>query len=208
MNSNRIIQLSIKRLFDIIFAITGIIVALPLWVLIALAIIFEDGWPIFFTDERVGKNGVTYRHLKFRSMIKHAEKETGPVWSKPEDTRITKLGKLLRASAMDESPQLLNILKGDMSVVGPRPERVFFVEKFLKTVPHYADRHAMRPGLTGLAQVNGTHDTDVREKLQYDLEYIKIFNFFLDIRLVCISFIISFKGGWERFENKINTSRS
>ncbi|MEI8349379.1 MAG: sugar transferase [Candidatus Omnitrophota bacterium] len=207
MVQNRLIQLKIKRLFDVVFSITGIIIALPLWILIVFAIILEDGRPIFFTDERVGKDGKIYRHLKFRSMIKHAEKETGPVWSRPEDARVTKLGKILRASAMDESPQLLNILKGDMSVVGPRPERIFFVEKFIKTVPRYADRHAMRPGLTGLAQVNGKHDTDVEEKLKYDLEYIKKFNFLLDLKLICISFLISLRGGWERFEKKVNVSR-
>lgn len=202
---NKINQLRMKRFLDIAFASTVIIFALPLWILIIFAIILEDGMPVFFSDERVGKDGKVYKHFKFRSMIKHAEKETGPVWSRPKDDRITKLGKILRATAMDEFPQLVNILKGDMSIVGPRPERVFFVERFIKTVPGYAHRHEMRPGLTGLAQVHGKHDTDVNDKLKFDLEYIKQFRLSLDAQLICKSLLISFKGGWERFEKKTSS---
>lgn len=192
----------LKRCFDICFSLTGLLLSLPLWVIIPLFIYIEDGRPIFFIDERVGKNKKLYRHFKFRSMIKNAEGRTGPVWSEEKDGRIIKVGALLRATAMDELPQLWNILKGDMSVVGPRPERSFFVERFIKEIPGYEKRFSVKPGLTCLAQVYGKYDTPVEKKLEFDLEYIRKMNIFFDIKLIFLSFLISLKGGWSRFEKK------
>ena len=162
----------------------------------------EDCKPVFYTDMRVGKNRMQYRHLKFRSMKKNAEDKTGPVWSDSKDERVTATGKMLRATAMDELPQLVNILKGDMSFVGPRPERIFFVDKFLKEIPNYEKRFSIRPGLTGMAQVYGKYDTRPDEKLKWDLEYIEKMNFLLDLKLIFLSFLVTLRGGWMRFENR------
>jgi len=191
----------LKRIEDICFSLFCLAASLPLWFLIPLAIYLESGRPVFFSDFRVGRGRKIYRHFKFRSMIKDAESKTGPVWSGQEDKRLTKTGTFLRATAMDELPQLWNILKGDMSFVGPRPERPFFVEKFLKEIPGYEKRFCVRPGLTGIAQVYGKYNTPAQKKLKHDLEYIKKRNIFLDLWLIFLSFMITLKGGWVRFEN-------
>ena len=135
-------------------------------------------------------------------MIKQAEDKTGPVLAAAQDKRITRVGRILRATAMDELPQLINILKGDMSFVGPRPERPFFVERFIKEIPGYEKRFLVRPGLTGIAQVRGKYDTPADEKLRLDLEYIDKMNVFLDLKLIFLSFVITLRGGWSKFENK------
>jgi len=191
----------LKRIFDIYCALFCLMASLLLWALIPAAIYFEGGRSLFFSDFRVGRSRKIYRHFKFRSMIVGAEYSTGPVWSKEQDVRVTKIGRLLRATAMDELPQLWNILKGDMSFVGPRPERPFFVEKFIKKIPNYEKRFDVRPGLTGMAQIYGKYDTPADEKLKYDLEYIEKMNIYLDLRLIFLSFIITLKGGWAKFEN-------
>ena len=193
--------MSVKRMFDFCFALIGLHVSLPLWPIFSLIIWLNDGMPIFYMQERVGRDGRIFKSIKFRSMIKKAEDRTGPVWSKEEDSRIIKVGRVLRATAMDELPQLWNILKGDMSFVGPRPERTFFVEKFIKKIPNYEKRFDVRPGLTGMAQIYGKYDTPADEKLKYDLEYIEKMNIYLDLRLIFLSFIITLKGGWAKFEN-------
>jgi len=192
-----------KRLFDIFLASIGFILSLPLWLIIAIAIKLEDGGPIFYSQERVGKDGKIFRILKFRSMIPDAEKNTGAVWASENDPRVTKVGRILRATAMDELPQLLNILKGDMSFVGPRPERPEFVEQFIKKFPNYKKRFTVKPGLTGIAQIYGQYDTPPQHKLKYDLLYIKKQSFLLDLKLILLSFYITLKGKWEHRGKKV-----
>jgi len=200
----------IKRLFDVFLSFTGIIVSFPLWIIFSLAIILEDGFPVFYMQERVGKNGRIFKIVKFRSMIKNAEDITGPLQAQENDPRITKVGKILRATAMDELPQLLNILKGDMSFVGPRALRPQEVEvrgnpKVLRIedIPGYKERTSVRPGLTGLAQVYLPADAPRKDKFRYDLLYIKKQSFLLDLKLILLSFWITFKGKWESREKKV-----
>jgi len=163
----------LKRPFDIFLSSIGIILSLPLWPLIAIALKIEDGGPIFYSQYRMGKRGRIFKILKFRSMNHNAEEDTGPVWAGENDHRVTKVGKILRATAMDELPQLLSILKGDMSFVGPKAERPELVNDFVKDIPNFNDRLLVRPGLTGIAQVYGRYDTPPKNKLRYDLIYIK-----------------------------------
>ncbi len=193
----------LKRALDIVLSSIGLILSSPVWLLSSIAIVLEDGFPIFYSQKRVGKNGKVFKVLKFRSMIKDAEKHTGAVWASENDPRVTKVGRILRATAMDELPQLLNILKGDMSFVGPRPERPELVEKFLKEFPDFKKRFVVKPGLTGLAQVYGQYDTPPQHKLKYDLLYIKKQSFCLDLKLIFLSFYITLKGKWEHRGKKI-----
>jgi lipopolysaccharide/colanic/teichoic acid biosynthesis glycosyltransferase len=200
----------LKRLFDIFLSSIGIIGSLPLWILFGLAIILEDGFPIFYLQERVGKGGKIFKSIKFRSMIKDAEKDTGPIQAVENDPRVTKVGKILRATAMDELPQLVNILKGDMSFVGPRALRPAEKEvrgspeeTEIEKIPNYQERLAVRPGLTGLAQVYLPGEALRSEKFKYDLEYIKKQSFFLDLKLIFLSFWITFRGKWESREKKV-----
>jgi len=157
----------------------------------------EDGGSIFYSQKRVGKDGRVFNALKFRSMIPDAEKNTGAVWASENDPRVTKIGKILRATAMDELPQLWNIFIGEMSFVGPRAERPELVEKFANKIPGYMNRFVVTPGLTGIAQVYGKYDTPPQHKLKYDLLYVKKKTFCLDMKLICLSFWITFKGKWE-----------
>lgn len=200
----------LKRLFDIFLSTFGLICSSPLWILFGLAIILEDGLPIFYLQERVGRGGMTFKAIKFRSMIKDAEKGTGPVQAVENDPRVTKVGRILRAIAMDELPQLLNILKGDMSFVGPRALRPREKEVYgnpdeinIENVPGYKERLAVRPGLTGMAQVYLSTDALRSEKFQYDLLYIKKQSFLLDLKLIFLSFWITFRGKWESREKKV-----
>jgi len=192
----------LKRLFDIFLSSIGIISFSPLWLLFSLAIKLEDRGPIFYSQERVGKNGRIFKALKFRSMIPDAEKHTGAIWASENDPRVTKVGKILRATAMDELPQLWNILKRDMSFVGPRAERPELVEKFAKEIQNYHQRFLVKPGLTGIAQIYGKYDTPPHQKLRYDLLYIKNQSFFLDLKLILLSFWITFRGKWESRQRK------
>ncbi len=193
----------LKRLFDFILSGIGLICSSPLWILIALAIKLEDGGPVFYTQERVGKDGKKFEVYKFRSMIPDAEKHTGAVWASEDDPRVTKVGRILRNTAMDELPQLLNIFKGDMSFVGPRAERPELVEEFSKRIPNYSRRFSVKPGLTGLAQIYGRYDTPPGQKLHYEMLYIKKRSFLLDLKLVLLSFWITFRGKWESREKKV-----
>ncbi len=200
----------LKRLFDICLSSIGIIGSLSLWVLFSLAILIEDGWPIFYLQERVGKNGKIFKALKFRSMMKDAEKETGPVQAAENDPRVTKVGRILRATAMDELPQLINIFKGDMSFVGPRALRLEEKEVHgnpdetnIEDVPGYEERLTLRPGLTGIAQVYLPTDALRSEKFQYDLLYIKKQSFLFDLKLIFLSFWITFRGKWESRQKKL-----
>jgi lipopolysaccharide/colanic/teichoic acid biosynthesis glycosyltransferase/glycosyltransferase involved in cell wall biosynthesis len=192
-----------KRLVDVLFAGVGFLLTTPLWVAIALAIKLEDGGPIFYSQDRVGMNGRVFRLRKFRSMVSDAERLIGPVWAESGDRRVTRVGRILRATALDELPQLWNILRGDMSVVGPRPERPEFVRQFSDVISGYEKRGHLRPGLTGLAQVFGRYDSPPRHKLRYDLLYAKRGNLWLDVRLIGLSFWITFRGRWEDRRRKV-----
>jgi lipopolysaccharide/colanic/teichoic acid biosynthesis glycosyltransferase len=200
----------LKRAFDIFLSLAGIIGSSPLWVIFSLAILIEDGLPIFYLQERVGRGGRIFNGIKFRSMIKDAEKDSGPVQAVENDPRVTKVGRILRATAMDELPQLVNILKGDMSFVGPRALRPAEKEvrgspgeTEIEKIPSYQERLAVRPGLTGLAQVYLPGEALRSEKFKYDLEYIKKQSFFLDLKLIFLSFWITFRGKWESREKKV-----
>jgi lipopolysaccharide/colanic/teichoic acid biosynthesis glycosyltransferase len=194
----------IKRLFDGGLAAIGLIASAPLWALIALAIKLEDRGPVFFGQQRVGLNGKIFVALKFRSMVPNAEAYTGPVQAIENDPRITRIGRLLRATAMDELPQLWNILVGDMSFVGPRPLRPGEVEVrgngllvALHEIPGYADRHRVRPGLTGLTQVYASRDLSRTSKFRLDRLYLRRAGFCLDMKLMLLSFWITGRGEWE-----------
>jgi sugar transferase (PEP-CTERM system associated) len=179
-----LVRTIVKRLFDIVCASILIILALPVMMIAALAIVVENGFPILYRQERVGLQGRLFNVIKFRSMRRDAEKDGKPVWAKAKDDRVTKVGKIIRKIRVDELPQLFSVLKGDMSLVGPRPERPFFVDQLTKEIPFYAVRHSVKPGVTGWAQVRfhyGTTVEDSAEKLQYDLYYVKNHSLFLDI---------------------------
>jgi lipopolysaccharide/colanic/teichoic acid biosynthesis glycosyltransferase len=200
-------ELLLKRFFDIVFSSLGLAVSLPLWGLIALSIKIEDGGPVFYRQARVGKDCREFLSFKFRSMVPDSDKKWGAVPTTANDPRITKVGRILRATAMDELPQLWSIFRGDMSFVGPRPEWVELVKKFRLEIPSFDLRHQVRPGLTGLAQVYGHSEISRWQKLRYDLLYARRQSFWLDIRLVLISFAVTFTGRWERREGKISRRR-
>jgi lipopolysaccharide/colanic/teichoic acid biosynthesis glycosyltransferase/VanZ family protein len=202
--------LFLKRPFDILLSAIGLVLSAPLWAVIPLAIWLQDRGPVFYAQERVGRHGRLFKALKFRSMVRDAEKGLGPVQAKANDPRVTKIGRVLRATAMDELPQLLNIFMGDMSFVGPRALRPNELEVRggpadgpIEEVRGYERRHAVRPGLTGLAQVCLPGETPRRRKFRYDLLYIKKMSFCLDIELIALSFWITFRGKWESREDKI-----
>jgi lipopolysaccharide/colanic/teichoic acid biosynthesis glycosyltransferase len=202
--------LFLKRPFDIALSSMGILLSSPLWLLLALIIWLEDHGPIFYKQERVGKGGRIFKAMKFRSMIVDAEKDHGPVQAIEHDPRVTKVGRTMRATAMDELPQLLNIWKGDMSFVGPRALRPNEKEvrgdsdkRKIDEIPGYRERHAVRPGLTGLTQVYLPGDTPRRKKFRFDLFYIRKRSFCLDMKLIILSFWITFRGKWESRQDKI-----
>jgi sugar transferase (PEP-CTERM system associated) len=174
----------VKRLFDIVVSLIAVAVTLPIVALIAAAIRLEGAGPIFYAQERVGLNGRRFRLMKFRSMSVNAETDGVPVWAATNDQRITRIGALIRKTRIDEIPQVFNVLRGDMSFIGPRPERPFFVEALMKEIPYYNERHRVKPGISGWAQINypyGASVEDAREKLTYDLYYVKNRSLFLDL---------------------------
>jgi sugar transferase (PEP-CTERM system associated) len=178
---------ALKRLFDMAAAVLGLALAGPIMALVALATKLTEGGPVLYSQVRVGRNEVPFTLFKFRSMRPDAETDTGPVWSSAGDPRVTRLGRLLRRTRLDELPQLWNVLRGDMSIVGPRPERPEFVIELTKQIPFYSQRHAVRPGVTGWAQVRHTYAASVADslqKLQYDLFYIKNMSLAFDIFVV------------------------
>jgi len=186
-----------KRIADIIVAAAGLAASLPCWACVSLALLLDDGLPVLYRQKRVGRFGRVFTICKFRTMIKDAERHTGPVLAAQDDRRITRVGRLLRKTALDEVPQLINIFKGDMSWVGPRPERPEFVARFASEIPGYARRHQVRPGLTGAAQVHGRYFSDPAHKLRYDLYYVEHRSLLLDLRLFVNSWLITFKARWD-----------
>lgn len=173
----------VKRCFDLIVGMTLLVLAAPLMLLTALAILLEDGAPIFYSQERVGRGGKTFRVRKFRSMRTDAEKDGKPRWASSNDDRVTRVGRVIRKLRIDELPQLFNVIAGEMSLVGPRPERPYFVDQLTQEIPFYAVRHCVKPGVTGWAQVRyqyGASVDDAAEKLQYDLYYVKNHSLILD----------------------------
>ena len=180
------IYMKIKRGIDIILSTLFLIISLPITLIIIILIKLTSKGPIFYIQERLGLNEKPFYMIKFRTMIVNAEKEK-PQWAEENDARVTKVGKILRKSRFDELPQLINILKGEMSFIGPRPEREYFVRKLKKKIPYYSLRFVVKPGLSGWAQVNyryGSSLEDAIEKLSYDLYYIKNMSLFLDLRII------------------------
>lgn len=180
-------QKLVKGTIDYFVSVFVLAAGLPLWILTALVIKLDSRGPIFYRQERVGKGGKIFRVFKFRSMVKDAEKKSGPVWAGKNDARVTRIGRLLRKSRIDEIPQLLNVLRGEMSIVGPRPERPVFVEELREVFPFYMKRLTIKPGLTGWAQVKLEYDTDIESvasKLRYDFFYIENQSIFLDLEIL------------------------
>ena len=176
----------VKRCFDILFSLVGLTLFFPASILIAIAIKLDSKGPIFYRQGREGEDGKIFHLLKFRSMHNNAE-ENGPVWAETEDQRITRVGRLIRKLRFDEIPQMLNVLKGDMSFVGPRPERPFFTEQLKREIPFYSQRNTIKPGITGWAQIRyryGASKEDALEKLKYDLYYIKHMSPLFDLTII------------------------
>jgi sugar transferase (PEP-CTERM system associated) len=184
---NRSLGEALKRAVDIIGCLALLMFTLPLQLATAGLIKLDSPGSIFYRQERVGLRGQRFMILKFRSMYTDAEQDGGPRWAAAGDPRITRVGRFIRKLRIDELPQFLNVLRGDMSLIGPRPERPFFVDRLRETIPYYAQRHLVRPGITGWAQVNlpyGASVDDARSKLSYDLYYVKNCNIFLDLRIL------------------------
>lgn len=177
----------LKRSMDIVLSLIILIITFPFCLIVAAVIRIDSHGSVFFTQERCGQNGKAFTMIKFRSMVKDAEKMSGPVWSQKDDPRITKVGRILRKLRIDEIPQMINVLKGEMSFVGPRPERPFFVEKLANEIPYYKRRLKVRPGITGWAQVKHKYDEtleDVKIKLKYDLFYIENMSLRMDFKII------------------------
>jgi exopolysaccharide biosynthesis polyprenyl glycosylphosphotransferase len=186
-----------KRLLDLAFAVAILLLGLPVWLLLALLIKLDSAGPIFYRQERVGKDGRIFAIVKFRTMVQNAEQLTGPKWAEKDDPRITRAGRFMRKWRLDEFPQFLNVLRGEMSLVGPRPERPFFVEKLKKEVPFYMRRLKVQPGITGWAQVKGTYDNtieDVKQKLQYDFFYVENMSLTLDFNILLHTIYVMLAG--------------
>jgi exopolysaccharide biosynthesis polyprenyl glycosylphosphotransferase len=174
-------------MLDLSLSMIGFLISAPLMAITALAIKVDSIGPVLYDQERVGENGRVFTVYKFRSMRTDAEDAGQPIWARDGDDRVTRVGRVIRATRLDELPQLWNVMRGDMSFVGPRPERPFFVEQLAREIPFYVQRHAVRPGITGWAQVKyqyGSSIEDAMEKLRYDLYYIKHMSIFFDLTIV------------------------
>ena len=190
----------VKRGLDILLALAAIVVLLPLYVLIGLLVLVFMGWPVIFSQERIGRGEKTFRLYKFRSMKVNSSQNTG--WSKNVDDRKTWFGSLIRKCSVDELPQFFNVLKGDMSLIGPRPELPFFVEQFKEEIPRYMVKHQVRPGITGWAQVNGFRgDTSITKRIEFDLYYIENWSPAFDLRILLMTAFCMFN------KEKINAHR-
>ena len=198
-----------KRGLDVTLSGMGLLASAPLWPIIAAAIKLETPGPVFFAQARVGEHGRVFDALKFRSMVQDAERATGPLQATEHDPRVTRLGRVLRASALDELPQLWNIFRGDMSFVGPRalrPEEIDLdsrgVAVPLHAIPGFEERVSVPPGLTGVAQIYAARDITRRQKFRFDRLYIRRQSFMLDVRLILLSFWITARGTWESRDRK------
>ncbi len=194
----------LKRAFDVALSGAGLVASAPVWAVLAAAIRLADGGPVFYRQERVGLGGRSFMAMKFRSMRPDAEAGVGAIQASERDPRVTRVGRLMRSTAMDELPQLWNIFRGDMSFVGPRALRPGEIEagrngvlERLEDVPGFALRVSVRPGLTGIAQVYARRDVPRRQKFKYDRIYVRRRSWWLDVRLILISFWISVHGTWE-----------
>jgi lipopolysaccharide/colanic/teichoic acid biosynthesis glycosyltransferase len=194
----------LKRAFDVCLSGLGLLLSAPIWALIALAVTLDDGGPVFYGQDRVGKGGRRFKSWKFRSMVVDSDRRFGPRQAGARDPRITRVGQVLRATAMDELPQLWNIFRGDMSFVGPRalmPEEIEVGSLGeivpIDKIPGYEERQRVTPGLTGIAQIYADRDIPRRHKFRYDRIYVRRQGFLLDLRLVFVSFWITFRGKWE-----------
>ncbi|OYD08045.1 sugar transferase [Paludifilum halophilum] len=172
-----------KRSFELIFSIALLLFTLPVLVLTGLAIKLESKGPVFYKQERIGLNGRRFHIVKLRSMRIDAEKN-GPQWASKQDPRVTRVGRFIRKTRIDEVPQLINVIRGDMSLIGPRPERFVFIEQFSKEIPGFRQRLSVKPGLTGWAQVNGGYDATPAEKFSLDMYYIQCRSFTLDMKIL------------------------
>ena len=194
-----------KRAFDLATIILAHVLLFPLfaalWIVIPLVIWLGDRGSVFYVQERVGRSGRRFNVKKFRTMNREAESQTGPVWAADQDRRATKVGRFLRTFRLDELPQVINILKGEMSIVGPRPERPELVEQFSREVPTFSDRLRVRPGVAGLAQVQGNAQTRPRDKLRYDNLYIETLSPCMDIRLLFLSVWVVLRRSLQRSGN-------
>jgi exopolysaccharide biosynthesis polyprenyl glycosylphosphotransferase len=180
--------LVVKRAFDLVVSLILVVVLSPLWLLLSMAIAVSSRGPILYRQERVGQAGHLFMLYKFRSMVSDAEADTGPVFAAPDDARRTAVGRLMRRFSLDELPQLINIIRGDMSLVGPRPERPFFVERFGAEIPRYLERHQVRPGVTGWAQVNDLRgSTSIADRTIYDIYYIENWSLSFDIKILLLT---------------------
>jgi lipopolysaccharide/colanic/teichoic acid biosynthesis glycosyltransferase len=187
-----------KRLFDLSLAIVGLALSSPVWIACSFFIWFEDPGPILFVKNSVGKGGKNFHQYKFRTMVSGAEGNTGPVLASEHDQRVLASGRLLRKTALDELPQLINILRGEMSLVGPRPQRTVLVHEYLEDMPEYAERHLVLPGLSGLAQVAGDYYLTPRQKLRFDRLYIHHRSVGFDVKLLVLAFLITFWFRWKK----------
>jgi lipopolysaccharide/colanic/teichoic acid biosynthesis glycosyltransferase len=199
-----------KRALDVVLSCGMLVVSAPIWAALAALVKLEDGGPVFFGQSRVGEGGRLFRALKFRSMIPNAEAVAGALQASEHDPRVTRVGRIMRATAMDELPQLWNIFRGDMSFVGPRALRPDEIEAggdgrlvAMEEIPGYVERHSVRPGLTGIAQIFAPRDIPRRYKFKYDQIYISRQGFWFDLRLILLSFWITFRGRWEHRGSKI-----
>jgi len=187
----------LKRVIDLIITIPCLMIFLPFWGIISIMIKLDSSGPVLYKQDRIGENNTTFTIRKFRSMHYDAEKDSGPVWAADEDPRITRIGAWLRRFRLDEIPQLINVIKGEMSIVGPRPERPFFIDKLMQEFPFYYRRHKVRPGITGWSQIKQPYDMDiddVRKKLKYDFYYIENLSFSLDIKILASTFWVMLSG--------------
>jgi lipopolysaccharide/colanic/teichoic acid biosynthesis glycosyltransferase len=187
-----------KRIFDLLLAWFGLLLSTPVWLLSLFLVWFEDPGPVLFVKNSVGRGGRNFHQYKIRSMVREAEQLTGPVLSQEGDERVLWIGRLLRKTALDELPQLLNILGGEMSFVGPRPQRTVLVYEYLQRMPEYSERHRVRPGLAGLAQVAGDYFLTPRQKLRFDRLYIRHASLGFDLKLISLAFLITFGYRWKK----------
>lgn len=190
-------QAQVKRILDILVSSIILIASAPFWLLTAYLIRITSPGPIIFRQERIGQNGKPFTMIKFRSMYADAEKRSGPTWAEKDDPRITPLGRILRNTRLDEIPQFINVLKGEMSLVGPRPERAYFIEKLKQEIPWYIRRIKMKPGITGWAQVKHKYDAtieDVKQKILYDLYYFENMSLLLDFKILLRTILVVLTG--------------